>query len=392
MIFQTLGSQYSAKQVWRHLFRWGRKSDLARLSTYLENKYGGRVFLFDKSRNALATALKQLGRPDGAVVINAFTCNTVVESVKAAGLKVIYADVDENSLNYSAATLATIIKNEPVVAVVVQNSLGVAADIDKIVAVAKKNKLVLIEDLAHCAGLKYANGQEAGTIGDVVAWSFGKDKVLDVVNGGALLIRDPEWAKTFRSGNKPGRLIDSVRDRLYPLLAGMVRGLYRVQIGKVLMVIFQKLGLIVKTASGGIDFNVGLKKWKAQLILEQLQTLDNNHQQRLAKFRQYQDQLKCPVFGEVEQSMPIRVALTVNNRQQVLDRLLKRGIDLRDVWYKTPIAPERFYRQLDFPEVRCPNAVKLAQQIINLPTHRKIKSADIQVIAKIINEENQCSK
>lgn len=178
-IFNSLGSNYDFKFVLKSLFS-KRDGDL---KNFLEKKYKGQVILTYKGRDAIEMALS--GLPPGSLVaINGFTCFAVYEAIKKAGMEALYLDIEKGELNFSPESLK---KAGNVKAVIIQNTLGYPCDIEKIAQVCKENKIILIEDLAHCVGTRYESGIEAGTVGDFVALSFSQDKMIDAISGGALI-------------------------------------------------------------------------------------------------------------------------------------------------------------------------------------------------------------
>ena len=193
--FLGLSSQYTAGQTLSHLFATGSEFDLSELRAFLAAHYGStydHVAVYANGRTALSVALKAICKRGGKVVITSLTCYAVVQAVKAAGLVPIFADVDPKTLHFGGKELEDALKGEDnVQAVIVQNNLGIPADIEAIEKVAKARKLQIIEDLAHCAGVRYADGREAGTVGRAAILSFGKGKSVDVISGGAVVFADP---------------------------------------------------------------------------------------------------------------------------------------------------------------------------------------------------------
>src|SRR5690606_31002986 len=87
-------------------------------------------------------------------------------------------------------TLEKALKQNPKAkALIVQHTLGYPADIEAIASWCKKNKLVLIEDLAHSAFGQLEDGRLLGSFGDAIAFSFGRDKVIDSISGGAVCFK-----------------------------------------------------------------------------------------------------------------------------------------------------------------------------------------------------------
>ena len=104
-----------------------------------------------------------------------------------AGAKPIYTDIDE-TFNINTKELEKHI-NKNTKAIVVQNTFGIPAQIDKILSIAKEHSLLVIEDCAHSLGATYKE-KKVGTFGDVAFFSFGRDKVISSVYGGALIINN----------------------------------------------------------------------------------------------------------------------------------------------------------------------------------------------------------
>ena len=191
MIFQALGARYGFVAAVKHAFAHGTEHDSERLRQALVKRYGGEAVLYQKGRSALAAAIRIATGGGGSVAISGLTCYSMVQAVEAAGCTPVFVDIREKDLHFGAKELTTAIKKHPdVKAVVIQNMLGIPADIMAIAAVAKENKIALIEDLAHSAGAQYADGREVGTVGDITMLSFGRDKAIDSVNGGALVVRN----------------------------------------------------------------------------------------------------------------------------------------------------------------------------------------------------------
>ena len=364
--FLGLSSQYSGLDVLRHTFAMGNEYDLSELRAFLAAHYGAtfdHVAVYANGRTALSSAIKAVTKRGDKVVVTSLTCYAVIQAVKAAGCIPVFADVDKNTLHYGKKELEKAIENETNVhAVIVQNNLGIPADISGIEEVAKAHKLVIIEDLAHCAGVKYADGREAGTVGRVAALSFGKGKSIDTVSGGAVIFTDP-LDRPVGQPDIPPNFKENFRARLYPLLCLKIRAGYHLhpKIGKGLTALFLKLHLIKRSADGVINPKLRLTFWQSRLALRQLQSLPHRGRR------------------------PIRDFYLVNNRNDLLKELEKNGFFFRDIWYDKPVAPERYFKKADYHPEACPVATELATQIINLPTWYDL--AELKPAMKLISRE-----
>lgn len=361
-----LGLNAKLRHGWRHLLTRGRQSDVAALSSYLGQKYGGKAVLTKNGRSALAIALKAYFTRGDGIIVNGFTCYAVIEAVRAAGLVPIYADINRETLNYDVKTLEALWAGPaaawgtPIISgIIIQNTLGNPVDIETVERFAGKHGLMIIEDLAHCAGIKYADGREAGTIGAASVLSFGKDKSIDTISGGAVVLRYP-CKTTIRAPKKLPKMSDRIRGRIYPLIAGAVRGLSYVHLGGLCMRVALKLHLVEKSADNKLELDKTLTPAEAKLALRQLKALNTS--------------------GEA----PLREFYLVDDRALVLDKLKRAGYHFAGFWYETPIAPERYYKKADFDEAKCPVAAEVARQIINFPTY--YTRSDLAEARKIVQK------
>ncbi len=379
--FLGLSSQYSNTDVFRHVFSVGSEYDLSELRAFLAAHYGAtydHVAVYANGRTALNVAVKAVAKRGGKVVITSLTCYAVIQAIKAAGCVPIFADVDPKTLHFGKKELEKAIEGESnVQAVIVQNNLGIPADIVGIEEVANAHKLAIIEDLAHCAGVKYADGREAGTVGRAIALSFGKGKSIDTVTGGAVVLTGALDTPVAQPTKAP-KFKDNARARMYPLLSLIIRGFYYIhpKAGKYLTSALVRLGGIKRSADGNVDLKTRLTYWQCRLALSQLQALPHRGRK------------------------PIRDFYLVNDRETVLRKFELDGYYFNDIWYDLPVAPERYYHKADYHPNECPIATKLAQQIVNLPTHydqAELKSAlkiiqrytaDDTEFAELENEDN----
>lgn len=387
MIFQALGAKYTLGAALSHIFAHGTPADSERLKQALAARYGGKVVLQRKGRAALAQAIRLATGGQGSVAISALTCYSVVQAVEAAGCIPVYVDIREEDLQFGAEAIAAALqRHTDIRAVVVQNMLGIPADITAIQQVARQAGIPLIEDLAHSAGAAYADGHEVGTVGDIMMLSFGRDKAIDTVNGGALIVRTGEQVEEVVQTAPRG--FDQLRDRMYPLIAWTARALYPVKLGPYVMAAAIKLKLVVRSADGAVDTAEALPHWQAKLALRQVNDLAATAASRRAKAEGYKEMLDQYIPKGVQQlgAASVRVPLLVSNRDEVVAHLRAHGVQANDIWYDVPVSPARFYSKVQYPEAECPVAVRVASRLVNLPTHERITPADIEYIAKLVRE------
>ncbi|HAS8119878.1 TPA: DegT/DnrJ/EryC1/StrS aminotransferase family protein [Vibrio vulnificus] len=165
---------------------------------------------------ALDLALKALGVGEGDEVIT--TSRTFLASASAivtAGANPVFADVDLNSQNITAETIAKVL-TEKTKAVIVVHLAGMPAEMDAIMALAAERGFYVIEDCAQAHGAKY-KGRSVGTIGHIGAWSFCQDKIMTTGGeGGMVTTNDQALWSVMWSYKDHGKSYDAVYNRQHP--------------------------------------------------------------------------------------------------------------------------------------------------------------------------------
>lgn len=355
-----LGLNANGPSIGECLFGRGSKRNLRELNELLAGKYQGTPILCKNGRSALALALKAYLNGGDKIIINGFTCYAVYEAVVGAGMTPIFADINEKDLNFDVKTLEKLIATPTgrgAKGIIVQNTLGNTVDMEKIEKFAKSHGLVLIEDLAHSAGAKYYDGREVGTVGAATVLSFGKDKAINTITGGAAILRSPQ-KNEVETPFKTSKISETLRARLYPLFCGICRGLNHVHLGGIIMRFFLATHLVEKSADSRLDIRRKPPKFIAKMAIQQIKSFHHRGQPAIREF--------C----------------LVKNRTEVLSELRKAGYFFDALWYEKPVSPERYYKNLKFPEKQCPVAVEVASKIINLPKY--YKSKDLNAAMSII--------
>ena len=355
--FLGLASGKKREERQAQLFSHGKEADYFNLQNYILKEYAAHQVLITRNgRSAIAAGLKAYFKDGGEVIVNGFTCHAVIQGVKAGGMTPVFADIDRNTLNFTVKTIEKVLTKKTR-AIIVQNTLGNMVDIKKIEAFAKKNKLVIIEDLAHCTGRMYSDGREAGTVGQVTVFSFGKEKSIDVGNGGAVAFRDSVAPMVQIPMLRPP-VSEVLRARWYPTFGAMYRGLSYVKLNGVFMRMLLSLKWVQKSADGEVNFDRHLSYAQAKLALKQLQ--------------------RRASIGK----KPLREFFLVDDREKAMQELEKAGYFFSGFWYERPVSPERYYKKANFPEKECPEAVYVSEHIINFPNYYTKK--DLEPAHKIV--------
>ena len=140
---------------------------------------------------ALDVALKALGiGPGDEVVVTPRTFIASVSCVVNAGATPMFANLEADSGNISAATISHVLTPRTK-AVICVHLAGWPCDMDPIMALADQHGLKVIEDCAQAHGARY-KGRSVGSIGHVGAWSFCQDKIMTTGGEGGMVTTNDE--------------------------------------------------------------------------------------------------------------------------------------------------------------------------------------------------------
>lgn len=120
-----------------------------------------------------------------------YTFVSTADAFVLRGATVVFVDIDPKTMNIDANLIEDAI-TEKTKAIVPVHYAGVSCDMDKIMEIAKRHNLIVIEDAAQGIMSTY-HGKDLGTIGDYGCYSFHETKNYSMGEGGALLIRDSEY-------------------------------------------------------------------------------------------------------------------------------------------------------------------------------------------------------
>jgi dTDP-4-amino-4,6-dideoxygalactose transaminase len=165
---------------------------------------------------ALDAALKALGvGPGDEVVVTPRTFIASASCVVNAGATPVFADVERDSGNISAATILTAL-TPATRAIIVVHLGGYPADMDAIMRLARGRGLKVIEDCAQAHGARY-EGRSVGSIGDIGAWSFCQDKIMTTGGeGGMVTTNDVGLFEAIWSLKDHGKNREAVHEREHP--------------------------------------------------------------------------------------------------------------------------------------------------------------------------------
>jgi len=305
--------------------------------------------------SALHVALKLAGlRPDHEVIIPALTFVATANAVTYCGAIPHLADVDTHTLGLDPAKLeqylreTTVVKdgmcvnrrtNRRITALVPMHTFGHPVDMDKLIAVAEKYRLVVVEDAAESLGSFY-KGKHTGTFGMLSALSFNGNKIVTTGGGGAILTNDPELARLAKHVTTTAKLP-------HPW----------------------------EYNHDQVGFNYRMPNLNAALGCAQLEQLPGflRRKRKLAeKYKARFGQVRGVRFFEepdfAESNYWLNALLLdpeyKHEREAILDAAHKEGIMLRPAWRLMHELP--MYR--DCPRMDLSNAENIAERLINIPS------------------------
>ena len=134
---------------------------------------------------ALHISVAALGlQPGDEVIVPAFTWVSTANVVEFMGAKPIFCDIDLRTFNIDPAQVAALVTPRTV-GILPVHLFGLCADMDPILAIARKHDLWVVEDAACAFGAWY-HGHHAGTLGDVGCFSFHPRKSITTGEGGMI--------------------------------------------------------------------------------------------------------------------------------------------------------------------------------------------------------------
>jgi len=184
------------------LFYWSG-SKVKALNTKFAEMYGAKYCVATSSGTAaLHVALGTVGVTAGDEVITSpITDMGTVIGILYQNAIPVFADLDPHTYNLDPKSVEEKISDKTK-AIVVVHLAGNAADMDKIMAIARKHNIKVIEDCAQ-SYLCYYKGKLTGTIGDIGCFSLNNFKHISAGDGGMLLLNDEEsYIKAHKFADK----------------------------------------------------------------------------------------------------------------------------------------------------------------------------------------------
>ncbi len=367
------------------------------LNTLFEETFKTKnIFFTNTARSALGLICETV-KPDPSkrIALPAFICAVVATPFLARGYKIEWIETDDNGV-IDVKDFES--KAAKVSMVVVPHIFGQSAPLQQIAEIAKLHNIFVIEDGAH---LIRQFQPYFKTLADAQILSFGREKVISCVSGGALIWKENsayhEHFKALETRLKKPSLGWVVRHTLQPLIFSLSLCWWH-QGGKIIPWLALKLKLLPLAVTplekkGQEDTpltRLGLPQ--KRILARQIKNFDRRavHAQSMALA--WEEVLK-PLWPEatIEASNTafrfLIKKLSPTQKEEIIYTLKQRQAPyhLSD-WDGVPISPSGvLYSKFGYKPGQCPNAEYFARTYLTFPTNIRTQKANIKAFAKYIN-------
>ena len=364
-------------------------------SVLMERTGSPHCYLVSSGRAGLTLILLGLKHLSGRtqVVVPAYGCPTVLQSVLKAGLEPVLCDVSPETLDLDRTALQRLI-NPEVLAVVPVHLYGWAQDVRDLLTTGEEHGFYVIEDAAQSFGATF-QGRMVGSWGDAGFYSLGRGKCIPAGHGGVIVCQErcaPVISKAIQDSGIQAVTWDMAslllfagyglathpvgwwfvaRTPLNPNDAGMdaealppinLRGLSAIQAG---------IGMSILTR---LDQILAVRRDNAPRLMAQLAEFDFVNLPEIAPGAE-------PVF--------LRLPFVVKGEERanrLFDLLSREGVGVSRSYWRT--LPDLFSAVVPSDEQDYPGASCLASCLLTLPTHAYLREEDFERIAEAFRAVN----
>ena len=290
------------------------------------------------------------------VIVADYTFPATGHSVLYCRAKPVFCDVDIKTYNIDPEKIKNKITKKTK-AIIPVHTFGQPAELDKILEIAKKYDLFVIEDAACALGAKF-KGIYAGTFGDIGCFSFHARKGITTGEGGMVVTNDKELAEKIR----------------YLSVFGMKSAWDREHSNSFILPQFSDIGYNYKMSDITAAIGVAQIK-KIERIIHKKQELAKYWDELLDEMDYISKPYRLKDCFHVYQSYVALIDKKVN-RNKVIEKLARKGIQAQIGTYASHIQP--VYQSQD----KCPASLEIYNRALALPIYYSLKEEEITEIAK----------
>lgn len=314
--------------------------------------------------DAIHLSLKVLGVKKGdEVILPAHTFTATAEPIVWLEAKPVFLEIDENTYNIDPKLIERKITKKTKVIIPV-HIYGHPADMSKIMEIAKKYNLYVLEDAAQAHGAQIIITQSSnnpitqwrkvGSIGDLGIFSFYPGKNLGAFGDAGMVV----------TNNK--RIADKVK-------------------------LLRNHGRLEKYSHKVVGFGDRLDTLQAAILLTKLKHLkkwNRNRRQKVATYRKYLQGIKnihLPIEAAWAKSVYHLFVIRVEEREKLKDTLKIKGIET-GIHYPIPLHLQPAYRYLGYKKGDFPTTERISESILSLPLYPEMSEKHISYISQCIRD------
>lgn len=300
--------------------------------------------------DALQIAMMAIGiNPGDEVITTPFTFVATAETIAILGAKPVYADIDEKTYNIDTGKIEEKITSKTK-AVIPVHLYGQPAEMDKIMEIAAKHNLCVIEDAAQALGSEY-KGRKVCNIGDISCISFYPSKNIGAFgDAGMITTNNDELAVKIKMITSHGS-----KKKYYHEIIGV---------------------------------NSRLDSIQAAILKVKLKYLDGYCAARIKASEKYNDRfmgkIKPPYISSGVKHIFHQYSIRVKKRNEMQQFLKDYGIPSM-IYYPVPLHLQEAYKY-DYKKGDFPISEKVAGDIISLPMHSELTDEQINYISDKVLE------
>lgn len=345
---------------------------------YLGAKY---VSGCSNGTDALVLGLKACGvNPGDEVITTPFTFFATAEAISSVGAIPVFVDVksDDYTIDPEKIEDAISAKTKAILPV---HIFGTACDMDRIMEIARRNSLKVIEDAAQAIGCEY-KGEKAGTIGDVGCFSFYPTKNLGGVgDGGMVVTNNPDIYVLLKAFKEHGSGENGAK--AYELLGGATDSIEVKEKASELYNPYKYYNYL-------IGYNSRLDALQAVVLNIKLKHLDEylNNRDRVARMylKGLTNKLIMPEYNENVKPCWHQFVVRSDCKMKLCSYLSENGVG-NGTFYPVPL-----HRQKAFESGNCRisdgpliNADRLSQETVCLPIFPEITDEQVEYVIETVN-------
>lgn len=297
---------------------------------------------------------------DAEVITTPLTFISSNHAILLAGLKAVFADVDDTFCLDPESVKERI--TEKTKAVLFVGLGGNTGHFKEIAEICKEHGLKLVLDAAHMAGTRYKNGEVPGKEADVIVYSFQAVKNLPTADSGMICFKNAEYDKIVREKTWLGINKDTYARTNS---AGTYKWRYDVEyVGN-------------KYHGNSIIASIGLVQLR---YLDR----DNAYRRQLAEwytqgFAPCSDKIRLVEMPQDCESSRHLFQIIVDNRDELM-----LALNQQEIYPGVHYVDNTEYRMYKYADGTCPKARYISEHVISLPMHMKVTYEDVQTIVKAV--------